>query len=49
MELKWLRMNQRFKYNLLTFVHKILCSLIPSYLREKLIFRENIHEYNIRH
>nr|CAH7757971.1 unnamed protein product [Callosobruchus chinensis] len=49
MELKWLKMNQRFKYNLLTFVHKILCTSIPSYLREKLIFRENIHEVNIRH
>lgn len=47
-ELKWLKLPELVKFHLLTFVHRLLISGKPSYLREKLIFRFTVHDCNIR-
>lgn len=47
-ELKWLKIENVYKYNLLVFVHKLIISSTPSYLREKLIFRHDLHDVNTR-
>ena len=46
--IQWLRMPELVKYNFLTFLHKLLQTGIPTYLREKLIFRYDVHIRTIR-
>lgn len=41
-------MENLYKYNLTVFTHKILATSIPHYLREKLIFRHDMHNSNLR-
>ena len=48
-ELKWLNMCERRDFLLGVFVHKIMCTRAPSYLREKLVVRNAIHNVNTRH
>lgn len=48
-ELGWLRVENIYKYNMSVFTHRILCTSSPPYLRKKLIFRNNIHDLNLRH
>lgn len=48
-QLNWLNMNNNFEYHLLTFVHRLLITSIPIYLRKKLLFRDEIHSRDIRH
>ena len=47
-DLKWLNMKNLFKYNFLCFVHKIMLTSIPAYLREKLVSRFTIHNLSVR-
>lgn len=47
-ELGWLRLNNQVKYQLSVFVHRLLSTSSPTYLREKLFFRYNMHNVNIR-
>lgn len=47
-ELNWLKLNYTYKFHLLNFVHRILITSTPSYLRNKLIHRSQVHNLNIR-
>lgn len=47
-QLMWLNMSNTVNYHLLVFVHKLLHTLTPDYLKEKLISRNDIHNVNIR-
>lgn len=47
-ELGWLKMQSLYKYNLSVFVHNIISSSVPAYLREKFVFARNIHKANLR-
>lgn len=47
-ELGWLKIGNLYKYHMSVFVYRILSTSSPSYLREKLIFRYNVHCVNIR-
>nr|CAH7742951.1 unnamed protein product [Callosobruchus chinensis] len=46
--LKWLNMKNLFKYTFLCFVHKIMLTSIPAYLRNKLVSRFTIHNMSVR-
>lgn len=48
-ELKWLRMVTAVKLHYLVFIHRLLHTSVPSYLRERLSFRCNIHDRLTRH
>ena len=48
-QLKWLNMESTARYHLVTFVHRLLLTCTPAYLRNKLIARNQIHNLNIRH
>lgn len=47
-ELKWLKFDFAWKYHFLVFVHRLLTTSTPTYLRKKLVHREQIHAVNIR-
>lgn len=47
-KLKTLNIESRTKYHGLSLMHKIIKGLAPSYLSERLVFRENIHTHNTR-
>lgn len=46
--LKWLKINNVFKYNFLNFLSNVMKTSTPSYLNNKLIFRSNIHDRTVR-
>lgn len=48
-QLGWLRLENLYKYHLSVFVHNILVTNSPPYLREKFMFRHNIHTSNLRY
>lgn len=48
-ELRWLSLKDREKLHLACFLHRLLKSGTPQYLREKLIFRNTLHQRNTRH
>ena len=48
-ELRWLRMDNIVKLHFLIFLYRLFHSSAPPYLREKLIFRNVVHNRNIRH
>lgn len=47
--LGWLNVSNLYRYLFLSFLSRLLVTSTPPYLREKLVFRENIHKINIRH
>lgn len=47
-ELNWLKIEETFKYHLLLFTHRLMLTSIPSYLKEKIVYRNQIHDRNIR-
>lgn len=47
--LGWLKINNAFKYHLSVFVHNILLTNSPPYLRDKFSFRHNIYGNNLRY
>lgn len=47
--LNWLNISNRIKLQQMVFVHKIIISSTPQYLKEKLIHRNQLHSINIRH
>ena len=48
-ELRWLRMDNIVKLHFLIFLYRLFHSSAPPYLRKKLIFRNVVHNRNIRH
>ena len=48
-ELGWLTIENAFKYHLAVFVHRLLYTSSPPYLREKLSFRHNVHQLETRY
>lgn len=48
-QLRWLKIENMFKMNFLMFLTKIIHSSQPVYLRNKLVFRKDTHERNLRH
>lgn len=46
--LGWLKMDKLVEFRILTFVHNLILSSEPLYLREKLINRYNVHDRDIR-
>ena len=48
-ELGWLTIDNAFKYHLSVFVHRLLYTSSPPYLREKLSFRHNVHQLETRY
>ena len=48
-QLKWLKIDGLYKYYLSVSLHKILSTSSPSYLRDKLQHRMNIHDVNLRY
>lgn len=48
-ELKWLNMEDRCKLYALCLFHKIILSRTPPYLYNKISFRSDIHNINIRY
>lgn len=48
-ELRWLKVDNIVKLHYLIFLYRLFRSSIPQYLREKLIFRNVVHNRNIRH
>ena len=47
-ELNWLRMENRVRHHLGTFIHKQISTSPPNTLTEKFVPRRNIHSVNIR-
>lgn len=47
-EIKWLKVTYIYQFHLLKFVHRLLLTSTPSYLRNKLKHRSQIHNLNIR-
>lgn len=47
-DLGWLRIENLFKYHLTVFVHRLLLTSVPPYLRNKISFRHDIHNINTR-
>lgn len=47
-ELNWLNMPNRQKLNFATFVHKIMITASPSYLKDKLVSRHQMHNIPTR-
>nr|CAH7725173.1 unnamed protein product [Callosobruchus chinensis] len=45
--MSWLKIDNLFKYNFISFIVRILSKSTPSYLREKQVFRNVIHNVNI--
>jgi hypothetical protein len=48
-EIKWLRMNERRVLHSLVLFNKIIIMKRPNYLHEKIKFRHDIHNLDIRH
>ena len=48
-ELNWLKIDDTWKLHFLVFVHKICTASSPTYLRAKLITRNQTHDLNTRH
>ena len=48
-ELLWLKIENVYKLHLSSLVFKILSTSDPPYLREKLVFRKDIHNIHIRY
>lgn len=48
LQLKWLKMSNHTKCHYLIFIHRLLLTSTPIYLREKLVSRSSIHNVNIR-
>lgn len=47
-QLKWLKMAEHTNYHYLTFIHRLLLTSTPVYLRQKLITRNSVHNVNTR-
>lgn len=47
-ELNWLKVENLYKYHLSIFIHSLLNTSSPPYLREKLSFRYNVHSRSLR-
>lgn len=47
-DLGWLKVENAFNYQLLVFVHRLILTSTPCYLKDKLICRNQIHDRNIR-
>lgn len=47
-QLNWLKMKESVNYHYLTFIHRLLLTSTPIYLRQKLISRSHVHSINIR-
>nr|CAH7762105.1 unnamed protein product [Callosobruchus chinensis] len=47
--LKWLKMSDLTKYHYLIFIKKLLTLAKPEYLREKIIFSNEIHDRSLRY
>lgn len=47
-DLKWMNMNNRLKLQTLCLYHQIILTKTPSYLYNKISFRSDIHNINIR-
>ena len=45
----WLNMQERRKTHLLTLVYKIIRNKVPPYLAERLNFRSDVHNINVRY
>lgn len=48
-QLGWLKTENTFKYHMAVIIKRILASSSPPYLRERIIFRNDLHNVNIRH
>lgn len=48
LQLGWLKIDRLHEYHLSVFVHKLLATSSPPYLREKINFRYNMHNANLR-
>lgn len=48
-ELQWLKFNNIWKLQFLLFVHRLLITSTPRYLKDKLISRNELHSRNIRY
>ncbi|VEN33939.1 unnamed protein product [Callosobruchus maculatus] len=46
--LRWLKLENLVQYHYLLFIHKVLTTSKPDYLREKIIFNQAIHNRIIR-
>ncbi len=46
--LEWLSVDQRIKLNALSFINKIENNLTPQYMKDFLIKRKELHNYNLR-
>lgn len=47
-DLKWLNVDSTVRYHFLTFIHRLLLTSVPVYLKDKLISRQSVHLLNIR-
>lgn len=45
----WLKLDNVYKYHMSVIVKRILSSSSPPYLREKISFRRDLHNVNVRH
>lgn len=48
LNLKWLNIEMTTKYLFLSFLKKLITSHLPAYLYEKLVWRSEVHNLNIR-
>nr|CAH7730879.1 unnamed protein product [Callosobruchus chinensis] len=47
-ELNWMNMSQRRILHCLVLYHKIMQNMKPGYLYEKVVFRSDVHDVNVR-
>lgn len=47
-ELKWLKMPNTYRFQLLSLVHRVLLTESPMYLKNKLLFRNSVHQLGLR-
>lgn len=47
-QMRWLKIHDIVKHHYAIFIHKVLHTSKPEYLREKLIFRGELHDVRIR-
>ena len=48
-QLKWFKIRRSYEYHLSVFVHRLLQTSSPSYLRHKLKYRLNVHDLDLRY
>lgn len=48
-QLRWLKLDNTYNYHMSVVIKRILATSSPPYLREKIVFRRDLHSINTRH